>query len=71
MSTPDSSKLHHALIIFPNTFLIKLEQSAQFCRAICLSNCLVSAGQMLCCLSLAKFGVFFTGCGICKDVIFC
>lgn len=38
MSPLDSSELHHALIIFPNTFLIKLEQNAQFCWAICLSN---------------------------------
>jgi len=67
-STPDSTELHDALTIFPNTFLIKLEQSAPFSRAISLSKFLVSAGQPLCSLSLAKSGESSTGFGIFKEI---
>lgn len=68
MSTPDSTELCDALIIFPNTFLIKLEQSAPFSKAIRLGKFLISAGQALSCLSLAKSGEFSTGFGICKEI---
>lgn len=72
MSTPDISELRDVLIIFPNTFLIKLEQSAPFSRAICLGKFLFffffSAGQALSCLSLAKSAEFSTGFGICKEI---
>lgn len=68
VSTSDSTELRDALFIFPNTFLIKLEQSTPFSRAICLGKFLVSAGQVLSCLSLAKSGEFSTGFGICKEV---
>lgn len=67
MSIPDSSELCDALTIFPNTFLMKLEQSVPFSRAIHLSKFLVS-GQALSCLSVAKFGDFSTGFGICKEI---
>lgn len=71
MSTPDSTELRDALIVFPNTFLIKLERSAPFSRAICLGKFLVSAGHVLPSLNhdtLAKSGEFSKGFGICKEI---